>query len=1070
MNAPQFHWSAFERQLRALESHKNDPAVSAMLQVLEDADRLESRSDSPWPEERPSADEIAAAVGRAEAALALLTAAGGADTGLARVASLLHAHCVMLLIGLGAVTGKTPELLARITAHADRIPDDLTRLVPLAADVKTGARAYTRQISPADAAVTAMADRHRSFWDSAGADYPRAESAAVKADASGDPRDIRAAIAELELVWLGQPAGAPLRGPTLTLLAEMRLALAANTDDLESLPDVIAVAITAIRVIHEPGTAQAAACVLVDCLAMQAATGRWRGPFAEAAEEARLALARLDPADQAHQGERAALLTAVAAATGMLAVASADGSLRLAAGELAEEAERALPAAVPSAALRPAQWTRHHRTVVSLHHWTIAQVLGRGDDAMLPVAPRVAEKLERCLADGAGTAREVKEARQSRRALLAAQRRVRRGKPPVPDWQRTRMEAARAERPAERFPAPFAELRQALAAQADNTVERGAAHQVLGVRLAELCLAGPFHGADEVLRDAITHLSQALVTVECTLPTVDRAGLLDLLARCCHASGRLTGDAGMRQRADRVARAALRELAGCVLIAPGMDEAMTAARRAGEICARAAGWCLADGRHRAAMDIAEAGRSLQLASVVLAGRVGTLLRAAGRDADADAWGKEDTAGRAQALAALWDTPGGTRLLTVPTATEVSANMGAARLDAVAYLVPPDDAPFSAMAVRAHGHAVLVRPVTDEIEVVPLPRLTAAEWTPLAEYLVALEAALAPAATGAGAAEGFRGRPAGRAWAAALDALGRWAHDAIMAPLIARAGGWPLEDLPRLALIPLGRLAAIPFAAAWTPAGPGGARRYAIEDVVLSYAASARLLVEVIGRPRQPIGERVVFVTDPTGQFHFSRRLMTRLADSLYPGATVYGVTAPGGPATAAVLLGALPGRDRPGASLLHLTMHGTLDAGPALVASDGPLPLADVLDQARDRARYAPGGLVITSACVTDVTDAENASYDESLTMATAFLAAGATAVIGTRWPVDDDTTAALAIRLHHHLADGRDPAEALRRAQLELLRPDAELRAHLGPRFAGIDDARLSHPASWAGHVHHGS
>jgi hypothetical protein len=44
-----------------------------------------------------------------------------------------------------------------------------------------------------------------------------------------------------------------------------------------------------------------------------------------------------------------------------------------------------------------------------------------------------------------------------------------------------------------------------------------------------------------------------------------------------------------------------------------------------------------------------------------------------------------------------------------------------------------------------------------------------------------------------------------------------------------------------------------------------------------------------------------------------------------------------------------------------------------------------------------------------------------------------------------------------------------LRRAQLDLLHPGPALRASLGPRFDAVGDARLSHPASWAGHVHHG-
>ena len=182
-------------------------------------------------------------------------------------------------------------------------------------------------------------------------------------------------------------------------------------------------------------------------------------------------------------------------------------------------------------------------------------------------------------------------------------------------------------------------------------------------------------------------------------------------------------------------------------------------------------------------------------------------------------------------------------------------------------------------------------------------------------------------------------------------------------------------------------------------------------------------------------------------------------------------TAPDGPATVEVILGALPGSKRQGASLLHLTTHGQAAHGQAAhsQATAAPavqaygckwLPLADILAQARDRYLDAPGGLVITSACLTDVTLAD---YDESLTMATAFLAAGATAVIGTRWPVDDDTTLALSIRVHQHLKDGHDPAEALRRAQLDLLRPGPALREGLGPAFTATDDARLSHPASWA-------
>jgi hypothetical protein len=1034
-------------------------AVTAMLLAMGNSSRVEPKSDSPWPEERPGAAELAAVAAEAEAALALMAEADGVDPSMARVAGLMHVHCVMLLVGLGRVSGKTPDLLARISAHAGQIPRSVALLVPAVGAVKTMAKLYTGQMSPSDEAVIAVANENRNLWDSMGADYARAEAAANRADASGDPTDIRAAIAELGMVWIGLPTGSPVRGRTLTMLAEMHLALAASTNDLTLLADVIAMAITTIRTVPVPRVAQGAACILVDCLAMQAVIGHFQGPFAEASQELRLALARLDPVDPA---ERAALLAAAAAS--MRAAAADDESLRQASRQLAEEAERLLPATAPPATARQAEWMLYHRTAQSLRRWTTAQVLSRHDPQLLPVALRVVAKVERCLADGTGTADDIRDLRQTRKALLAAQRRIRHGKTPVPDWAggRARSAAERFETLRGQFPAPLADLRRALAAQLDDTRLRSNAHRVLGLRLAELYWADPAAAAGEVLRDAITHLSRALATGGFTLPTRERADLLDLLARCYHESGRRSDDAWERHRAERAARAALRELAGCVLIAQSPRDALAAASRAGEIAAQAGAWCLADGRRRAAADLAESGRGLLLASVVMAGRAEELLRAAGKDTAAGAWLNGAEADRAMALDALWDTPGGPRLLAVPIASEVSANMAVTRLDAVVYLLPPD-----ALAERAAGHAVLVRPVAGEVEVVPLPGLTTLDGTPLAAYLAALERAVAASGTGVSTDAGFRGLPEGAAWAAALDALGRWAYDTIMEPLLAHTRGWQLNDLPRLALIPLGQLGAIPFAAAWTPAAQGDARRYAIEDVVLSYAASARLLGEVAGRPRLRLDERVVFVTDPTGTLDFGRRIIARLASSLYPGAAVYGLNnAPNGPATAAVVLDALPGSDRQGASLLHLTTHGTLDPEPAVGTRDGWLPLASILGQARDRAPDAPGGLVITSACLTDTT---LTGHDESLTLATAFLAAGAAAVIGTRWPVDDDTATALAIRLHHHLKDGRSPAEALRQAQLELLRPDSALRDSLGPRFTAVDDSRLSHPASWAGHVHHG-
>jgi tetratricopeptide (TPR) repeat protein len=625
---------------------------------------------------------------------------------------------------------------------------------------------------------------------------------------------------------------------------------------------------------------------------------------------------------------------------------------------------------------------------------------------------------------------------------------------------------APADRPeSEALHGVVADLRTALEGGLDDASLRRRAHGVLGACLAELHWLGD-DGAGQALPDAIAHLDRSLAGSEHALPTVERADLLDVLARCQRESVRLgLAAADSRLDAERTARAALRELARCVLVADGTEQALQVAARANEIVARVVGWCLADDRPRAAVEVAEAGRSLVLASVVLAGRAEELLRGDGQHAVADAWRRGDEQGRLAGLSAVSASIDGQFLLTTPTADQVSQTLLATAMDAVVYLVPP--APSDASG--APGRGLLVRPGF-HVDVLDLRGVTVGPGTPLADYLAAFTDALGTHDPSRRNPGGFRGTPQGQAWANALADLGSWTHTHIVGPLVEHTRGWPFDRTPHLALVPLGELAAIPYAAAWAsdPAVPGG-RRYAVHDLVLTHTVSARLLTEVARRPRLPLTERVILVNDPTGEFPYARAIAKALARQLYPHAEVYGrgrgkeLT---GPATTSALLAALPAEEGAGASLLHLSTHATTNPTAQLQAVDGWLPLARILERARGRPPHAAGGLVVTSACLTDST---NAHYDESVTLATALLAAGATGVIGTRWPIDDDTTATLAHYLHHHLADGHQPAHALRLAQLDLLDPAPRTLPGLHPHLAALPHSRLAHPASWAGYVHHG-
>ena len=312
--------------------------------------------------------------------------------------------------------------------------------------------------------------------------------------------------------------------------------------------------------------------------------------------------------------------------------------------------------------------------------------------------------------------------------------------------------------------------------------------------------------------------------------------------------------------------------------------------------ARAIGWCLADGRYRTAVDLAETGRGLVLASVVLSGRGEEILRGAGLDDAADAWWQGSGADRAAALNALRDTTAGHALLSTPIGEETAATLAGTAFDAVVYLVPPTepDAPgvTPALATGRTGQALVIRQVRGDIDVVELPELTGlglgtpldAYWRPwTGPWPSQTPAPGARAASGAG--------PAGQAWASALDEFRRWAYASIVGPLLDHVRGWNLDHLPHLALIPLGSLAAIPYAAAWTDSGPDGERRYAIEDAVLSYAASARLLGETARRPRRPLSDRVVLVTNPDGELPMTRLVTELLASRQYKDAEVYGPAA-----------------------------------------------------------------------------------------------------------------------------------------------------------------------------------
>jgi CHAT domain-containing protein len=128
----------------------------------------------------------------------------------------------------------------------------------------------------------------------------------------------------------------------------------------------------------------------------------------------------------------------------------------------------------------------------------------------------------------------------------------------------------------------------------------------------------------------------------------------------------------------------------------------------------------------------------------------------------------------------------------------------------------------------------------------------------------------------------------------------------------------------------------------------------------------------------------------------------------------------------------LPGGAAEPASLLHFGCHatviGSLSSSYLQLAGNEHLTIAQIVAQAQARDATADGFLAVLGACMSDLTDVD---HEEALTLASALLAAGASGVVGARWPTDDRPTALLMVMFHHCLNSGPTrPAEALRAAQ----------------------------------------
>jgi hypothetical protein len=600
------------------------------------------------------------------------------------------------------------------------------------------------------------------------------------------------------------------------------------------------------------------------------------------------------------------------------------------------------------------------------------------------------------------------------------------------------------------------------------------------------------------------------------------------------------GDAEHLRLAREAAASVLALHREAVLLQTGTRHGLEAARRAEADMMRLVRWCLDDAEWTQAARALERGRGLVLNAVTVAADVPARLRAADRADLADRWaeaeakadaatgprGPVDSAGllgipddlRRHALQAFEGTDDESRLLSVPSADEIGAALRTVGADAFVYLI--------AGGPEEPGYALLVQDRSGEtgetdktgghvIEALELPRLRAEPGGVLDRYAAALARRHAswvaePARTSRGVSPRtlHRGRArdavidgdiettatADEAWAEALEDLCLWAGEAAMGDVLGRVSPHVHGRDPRLVLASAGMLCLVPWHAARLVL-PGRGELRMCQVATVSHCATGRQFADAAARPHPAPSGVEAMIVDPHGSRQMHREARA-IRSAFYPRCPVVG-NLPWSEqehepwtkplqlaATAENVLPLLPGHGSSSAALLIANCHasvGTTAADSLLLVDSGEPPgtvtVEQLLASAHRRDPLAPGGLVMLVDCSSDLAMAQ---YDESVTLTTALLAAGAGAVVGARWPVDDnEATTALMFMFHHFLNGGGTPgtrpagsaAEALRAAQCWMLDPDRRFPATpegeaLARRSAGY---ALSATRAWAAFTHHG-
>ena len=310
--------------------------------------------------------------------------------------------------------------------------------------------------------------------------------------------------------------------------------------------------------------------------------------------------------------------------------------------------------------------------------------------------------------------------------------------------------------------------------------------------------------------------------------------------------------------------------------------------------------------------------------------------------------------------------------------------------------------------------------------------------------------------------------------------------AAFSPLIGEKLLRPLADsLARrgassVTLIPAGILGLMPLhAMSWSDTA--ATQRTLIEDFDVTFAPSARLQLACMRRASREPSDAVRFVgvanplphPDPLD----GAELEIEMVEGLLPAGDH--LVLKGEQATKERVLDELPS-----ATHVHFACHGGGRFLDPLLSAALSLSGEELLSAREIAGLSTPARLVVASACETGVVQGYY-EVDESLSLSSAFVAAGAAGVISTLWEVDDFATALIISKFYEGIFQANmPPAAALREAQLWMRDAEgtaidayassrAPLRALRGrgrSAIASKGSAPYSAPSFWAAFVFTGA